>query len=129
LPPCEMPADKVVAFVLGYLQVQAQAPLKLPRKVPRLGRHDCEGRADALELILRDLEGAQLSGAERTPVASEETQDEGPLRRSCSEEWRWPSASGRRKSGAVSPSFNGCDATSVSRSQPTRWLYAPSPRR
>lgn len=47
----------------------------------------------------------------------------GPLRRSCSEEWRLPSASGRRKSGAVSPTFNACDATSVSRSQPTRWLY------
>jgi hypothetical protein len=45
----------------------------------------------------------------------------GPLRRSCSEEWRRPSAPGRRKVGAVS--FNACDATSVSRSQPTRWLY------
>jgi hypothetical protein len=88
LPPCEMPAEKVVAFVLGYIQVQAHAPLKLPREVPRLGCHDCEGRADALELILRGLGGAQLSGAERTPVASEETQDECPLRRSCSEEWR-----------------------------------------
>ena len=41
--------------------------------------HDCEGRADALELILRGLEGAQLSGAERTPIASEETQDEGSV--------------------------------------------------
>ena len=76
----------------------AFTPLELPREVPRLGCHDCEGRADALELILRGLEGAQLSGAERTPAASEETQDEGPLRRSCSEEWRRPSASGRRKS-------------------------------
>src|SRR6516225_7734140 len=46
----------------------------------------------------------------------------GPLRRSCSEEWRRPSASGRRKSGRVSPTFNACDAL-VSRSQPTRWLY------
>ena len=42
-------------------------------------RHDCEGRADALELILRGLEGAQPSGAERTPAASEETQDEGSV--------------------------------------------------
>ncbi len=41
------------------------------------GGHDCEGRADAFELILRCLEGAQLSRAERTPAASEETQDEG----------------------------------------------------
>ena len=58
---------------------QEQAPLELPREVPRLGCHDCEGRADALELILRGLEGAQLSGAERTPAASEETQDEGSV--------------------------------------------------
>jgi len=45
-----------------------------PREVPRLGCHDCEGRSDALELILGGLEGAQLSGAERTSVASEENQ-------------------------------------------------------
>ena len=31
--------------------------------------HDCQGRANAPELILRGLEGAQLSGAERTPAA------------------------------------------------------------
>lgn len=48
----------------------------------------------------------------------------GALRRSCSEERRRPSASGRRKWGAVSPTLNACDATSVSRSQPARWLYA-----
>jgi len=36
---------------------QEQAPLELPREVPRLGCHDCEGRADALELILRGLKG------------------------------------------------------------------------
>ena len=48
-------------------------------KFPRLGRHDYEGRADRLELILCGLEGAQLSGAERTPAASEETQDEGSV--------------------------------------------------
>ena len=29
----------------------------------------------------------------------------------------------QEESGAVSPTFNACDATSVSRSQPTRWLY------
>ena len=66
-----------VVDVGEYLQVQAQAPLELPREVPRLGRHDCEGCADALGLILRGLEGAQLSGAERRPAASEETQEEG----------------------------------------------------
>ena len=36
-------------------------------------------RADALELILRGLEGAQLSGAERRPAASEETRDKGSV--------------------------------------------------
>ena len=41
--------------------------------------HDCQGRANAPELILRGLEGAQLSGAERRPAASEETQDEGSV--------------------------------------------------
>ena len=50
-----------------------------PREVPRLGCHDCEGRADAFELTLRRPESAQLSGAERTPAASEETQDEGSV--------------------------------------------------
>ena len=73
------PYDNAVVDVGEYLQIQTQAPLELPRKVPRLGCHDCEGRADALELMLRGLEGAQLSGAERTPAASEETQDEGSV--------------------------------------------------
>jgi hypothetical protein len=55
---------------------QEQAPLEFSREVPSLGCHDCEGRAEAFELILR---GAQRSGAERTPAVSEETQDEGSV--------------------------------------------------
>jgi hypothetical protein len=35
--------------------------------------------APTLELILRGLEVAQLSGAERTPAASDETQDDGSV--------------------------------------------------
>ena len=68
-----------VVDVGEYLQVRAQARLELPREVLRLGCHDCEGRADALELIVRGPEGVQLSGAERRPAASEETQDEGSV--------------------------------------------------
>jgi len=41
--------------------------------------HDCEGRADALELILRGMKSAELRGAERAPAASEETQEQGSV--------------------------------------------------
>ena len=51
----------------------------LPREVPRLRCHNCKGCADALELILRGLEGAQLSGAEPRSAASKETQDDGSV--------------------------------------------------
>ena len=97
---------------------QEQAPLVLRREVPRLGCHDCEGRADGFELILRRLEGAQLSGAERTPAASEETHE-----RSVAAQLLGGAETAvgvwQEESGAVSPTFNACDATSVSRSQPT----------
>src|SRR4051812_21350979 len=68
-----------VVDVGEHLQVQAQASPELPREVPSLRCHDGEGCADALELCLCRLEGAQLSGAERTPAASEETQDKGSV--------------------------------------------------
>ena len=94
----------------------------LRREVPRLGCHDCEGRADGFELILRRLEGAQLSGAERTPAASEETHE-----RSVAAQLLGGAETAvgvwQEESGAVSPTFNACDATSVSRNQPARWLY------
>jgi hypothetical protein len=61
------------------LRSKLRLRLSLLREVSRLGCHACEGRADALELILRGLEGAQLSGAERRPAASEETRDKGSV--------------------------------------------------
>jgi hypothetical protein len=101
------------------------------RSEPRL-RFSCRGkslvsgvttaRADALELILRGLEGAQLSGAERRLAAPEETQDEGSVAAQLLGGVVTAVGVWRRKSGAVSPTFNACDA-SVSRSQPTRRLY------
>ena len=56
-----------------------QVPLALTLEVPRLGCRDCESRANALELMLRGLEVAQLSGAGQTSAASQETQDEGSV--------------------------------------------------
>jgi hypothetical protein len=76
--------------------------------------HDCEGRAD--------VHSAAMQNGHQPPRKKLRTK--GPLRRSCSEEWRRPSASGRRQSGAVSPTFNTCDTTSVSRSPPIRWLHS-----
>ena len=83
---------------------------------------DCEGRVDALELILRGLERAQLSGRERRPAASEETKDEGSVAAQLLGGVETAVGVWQEEIWQVSPTFNACDAL-VSRSQPTRWLY------